>query len=41
VNEHRPSRATGIIPAARLAEEAPRLRALKVQPDELALRIPV
>jgi transposase len=41
VNEQRPSRATGIIPAARLAEEAPRLRALKVQPDELALRIPV
>jgi len=41
VNEQRPSRATGIIPAARLAAEAPRLRALKVQPDELALRIPV
>jgi transposase len=41
VNEQRPSRATGIIPAARLAEEAPGLRALKVQPDELALRIPV
>ena len=41
VNEQRPSRATGIIPAVRLVEEAPRLRALKVQPDELALRIPV
>jgi transposase len=41
VNEHRPCRATGIIPAVRLAEEAPRLRPLKVQPDELALRIPV
>jgi hypothetical protein len=33
--------ATGIIPAVRLAEEMPRLRALKVQPQELALRIPV
>jgi len=33
--------ATGIIPAVRLAEETPRLRALKVQPQELALRIPV
>jgi transposase len=41
VNEQRPSRATGIIPAVRLAEEAPRLRALKVQPEDLALRIPV
>jgi transposase len=41
VNEQRPCRATGIIPAARLAEEAPRLRPLKVQPEELALRIPV
>ena len=41
VNEQRPCRATGIIPAVRLAEETPRLRALKVQPTELALRIPV
>jgi transposase len=41
VNEERPCRATGIIPALRRAEEAPRLRALKVQPEELALRIPV
>jgi transposase len=41
VNEQRPCRATGIIPTVRLAEEAPRLRALKVQPEELALRIPV
>src|ERR1700693_2934665 len=41
VNEERPCRATGIIPAVRLAEEAPRLRALKVQPEQLALRIPV
>lgn len=41
VNEERPCRATGIIPAVRVAEETPRLRALKVQPQELALRIPV
>jgi transposase len=41
VNEERPSRATGIIPALRLVEEAPRLRPLKVQPEDLALRIPV
>jgi hypothetical protein len=41
VNQELPCRATGIIPAVRLAEEAPRLRPLKVQPDELALRIPV
>lgn len=41
VNEERPCRATGIIPAVRLAEEAPRLRPLKVPPQELALRIPV
>ncbi len=41
VNEERACRATGIIPALRLAEEAPHLRALKVQPEQLALRIPV
>ena len=41
VNEQRPCRATGIIPAVRLAEEVPRLRPLKVPPEELALRIPV
>jgi transposase len=41
VNEERPCRATGIVPASRLAEEAPRLRALQVQPEQLALRIPV
>ena len=41
VNEQRPCRATGIIPALRLSEESPRLRALKVQPEQLALRIPV
>ena len=41
VNEQRPCRASGIIPAVRLAEEAPRMRPLKVQPQDLALRIPV
>jgi len=41
VNEERPCRATGVIPAVRLAEEATRLRPLKVRPDDLALRIPV
>ena len=41
VNEKRPCRANGIIPAVRLAEEAARLRPLKVAPEELALRIPV
>jgi len=41
VNCQRPSRATGIIPAQRLAEEHERLRPPKVQPDELALRIPI
>ena len=41
VNEERACRATGIIPAVRLAEEVPRLRPLKVPPADLALRIPV
>ena len=41
VNEERPCRATHTIPAVRLAEEQPRLRALKVRPDDLALRVPV
>ncbi len=41
VNEDRPCRATRTIPAVRLAEEQPRLRALKVRPDDLALRVPV
>ena len=41
VNEKRPSRATGVIPSLRLGEERARLRPLKVQPEELALRIPV
>ncbi len=41
VNTKRPSRATRVIPAERLAEEKPRLRTLRVKPEELALRIPV
>lgn len=41
VNTERPSRATGVIPAVRRAEEQPRLRPLKVRPAELALRLPV
>jgi len=40
-NTERPCRATGVIPAARIEEERSRLRALRVQPAELALRIPV
>jgi transposase len=41
VNTERPSRATGVIPAVRREEERPRLRALRVLPEDLALRIPV
>jgi transposase len=41
VNVQRPSRATGVAPAARIAEERARLRPLKVSPEELALRFPV
>jgi transposase len=41
VNTERPSRATHVIPAERLAEEQPRLRPLKVAPADLALRFPV
>lgn len=40
VNHERPSRATAIVPAVRLAEERPRLRAPRVLPDQLALRVP-
>jgi hypothetical protein len=40
VNLRRPSRATGVPPAARIAEERARLRPLKVAPEELALRLP-
>lgn len=41
VNDERPCRATEVPPAVRLLEEQPRLRALKVRPEDLALRIPV
>jgi transposase len=41
VNTKRPSRATGVIPAVRLDEERPRLRAVKIAPTELALRMPI
>jgi hypothetical protein len=41
VNTQRPSRATGIIPAVRRAEELPRLRPVKIAPAELALRLPI
>jgi transposase len=41
VNTERPSRATGVVPAVRLAEEKPRLRPLKIAPADLALRVPV
>lgn len=41
VNVERPSRATGVPPAARIAQERARLRPLKVKPEELALRFPV
>lgn len=41
VNDQRPSRATGAIPAERLREERPRLRAPKVASEDLALRLPI
>jgi transposase len=41
VNTERPCRATGVIPAVRREEERPRLRAPRVLPQDLALRIPV
>jgi hypothetical protein len=40
-NLTRPSRATGLPPAARITEDRARLRPLKIAPSELALRIPV
>jgi transposase len=40
-NTIRPSRATGVAPAARIAEDRARLRPLKIAPADLALRIPV
>jgi transposase len=41
VNTRIASRATGVTPQARMAEERARLRPLKVRPAELALRFPV
>jgi transposase len=41
VNEQTPSRATGVTPLARMAEERARLRPLKILPKDLALRIPI
>jgi transposase len=41
VNTKTPSRATGVTPEARMAEDRPRLRPVKVAPQDLALRIPV
>jgi transposase len=41
VNTVRPSRATGVIPAVRLAEERTRLRALPIAPRAYALKFPV
>jgi transposase len=41
VNTTRPSRATGIIPAVRRADEQSRLRPLKITPAALALRVPI
>ena len=41
INQKIPSRATGIVPAVRYAEERPRLRPLKVAPADLALRVPI
>lgn len=40
-NLTRPSRATGVPPSARIAEDRARLRPLRVAPADLALRIPV
>lgn len=40
-NETRPSRATGVVPMLRLAEERLRLRPLPFKPSEYALRFPV
>jgi transposase len=41
VNTQTPSRATGVTPEERMKEERPRLRPLRVRPDELALRVPI
>ena len=41
VNTKRPSRATNIIPSVRIADERPRLKPLRVAPQDLALRLPL
>jgi transposase len=41
INPRVASRATGVTPSARIAEERARMRPLLVQPQDLALRIPV
>jgi transposase InsO family protein len=41
VNTKTPSRATGVIPETRRQEELPRLRRVKVLPENLALRVPI
>src|SRR5712691_3505878 len=41
VNTVRPCRATRVIPALRLDAERPRLRAVKIAPEHLALRVPI
>jgi transposase len=41
MNTLRPSRATGVIPAVRLAEERARLRPLPIAPSAYALKLPV
>lgn len=40
-NTKTPSRATGVIPETRRQEELPRLRPIKMLPENLALRVPV
>lgn len=41
VNDKTPSRATNVIPEIRRQEELPRLRPIKVFPEDLALRVPI
>ena len=41
VNEQRPCRATGVIPAVRLMEDRVRLRPPRCPPEQLALRVPI
>jgi len=40
-NERTPNRATKVIPETRRQEELPRLRAIKVLPENLAVRVPI